>query len=138
MISVSRPIDNELDALAHELVVERRGFVLEREQALAARLFGERDERRDDVALVEIDLDERRLETADVTFEERASGERQQSRAESATRIRTMAFQRPKMTCRSVPPTQSADTIAPNPRIRRRFGKVQRTLLRSKKGVGVS
>ena len=49
-------VDHQLDALAHELVVERGGLVFERQQAFAARLLGERDQVRDDVALVVVDL----------------------------------------------------------------------------------
>ena len=52
-------VDDQLDALAHELVVELRGLVLERQQTFAARLLGERHQVGDDLALVVLRLGER-------------------------------------------------------------------------------
>ena len=55
-------VDHQLDALAHELVVEFGGLVLERQQTFAARLLGERHQVRDDLVLVVLRLGERHRE----------------------------------------------------------------------------
>ena len=75
-------VDDQLDALAHELVVQRRGLVLERQQTLAAGLLGKRDQGRDDVPLVVVDLDERGLEAPEEAPYEDAHRERGQGSAE--------------------------------------------------------
>jgi len=58
-------VDHQLDAFAHEVVVERGRLVFEGQQAFATGLFGKRDQGRNDVTFVVVDRNERGLETAE-------------------------------------------------------------------------